>query len=679
MPYPTSRVIVYDRGGNREGDISPEDIQSRVRTEELNGEHSLVLTTKRRLDVGMRLLTVDSTGKWREWVVSEPDEEHANGSSAIGKYHCIWSMQYDLETTDGGVLWASSEEGTNDPISASEALVVALTNSPMWRPGTCDVDSFGGASLYDDSAWSYLSKVVEVWGGEIDANIEVDDQGVVSRTVDLRAHLGESVAKRRFDWGSDLTEIRRTPDPGPYYCRVVPRGGGDATDSDGVSYSDRCGIEGWTKDEVRWKVVSVPEDAPTGLATIDDLWDNGFVLATTDDEATATDFDDLSVGDVVADPVGVSWVQDDDAAILFRTRMPDGTWFYPTKTVTYDLDTKEDEEELYYKALDDLHSHTRPGVTYEANVLQYAEAGLDPMGVALGDDVHVVDLGFDESVPLRLEGRIERIEVDEMSPSTSTELTIGNLGRRLGDAIRDVAINSSPQLSSLVSRMESGGAVVYLANLIEMLNAEANATGGYTYVTAGEGIVVYDIAVDDPLVGYNSSMDVWASRVVQVKGGTIRIADTKETNFSGINDWEWKSVFDSGHVAADMVVSANLVSGTIQSYDGSVYIDLDNANFRFGNLEDRIDDARRYATDYLTYENGRLILGATDSAVRNVFTNTSQVYETDAGVISSYGLNDEGIWELSIDNASIDDMLRFGGFAWIKRQNGNMTLKWLGA
>ena len=31
------------------------------------------------------------------------------------------------------------------------------------------------------------------------------------------------------------------------------------------------------------------------------------------------------------------------------------------------------------------------------------------------------------------------------------------------------------------------------------------------------------------------------------------------------------------------------------------------------------------------------------------------------------------------ENAQITDMLRFGDFAWIARQNGNMTLKWIGA
>ena len=93
-----------------------------------------------------------------------------------------------------------------------------------------------------------------------------------------------------------------------------------------------------------------------------------------------------------------------------------------------------------------------------------------------------------------------------------------------------------------------------------------------------------------------------------------------------------------------------------------------------------IDDARRYATDYIEYDKqtGELILGALDSAVKNVITNTMQTYRTDAGNVAWFGLNDKSIWEMFIQTASIRDRLSFGLFSWIARSNGNMTLKWMG-
>lgn len=135
MGYPTDRVILYDPNGLPLGDLGKDEILSRIRKEELNGEHSLTIVTTRIINSGSRVLTCDGSGKWREYVVTEPDEEHSSGKAAIGTYRCTWSMQSDLTATAGGVLWASATDGTNEPISAQQALSIALTNSPCGGRG----------------------------------------------------------------------------------------------------------------------------------------------------------------------------------------------------------------------------------------------------------------------------------------------------------------------------------------------------------------------------------------------------------------------------------------------------------------------------------------------------------------------------------------------------------------
>lgn len=685
MSYPTDRIILYDRHGSSLGDLAPADVLGRVRYEEINGEHTLSIVTTRRLLVGYRLLTVDGTGKWREWVVDEPDEAHESGRHAIGTYKACWSMQYDLEACPGGVLWASAEEGTHDPITASAALAIALTNSPLWQAGNCDVGTTGGASLYDGQVWDYLAKLVEVWGGEMDARIVVDSTGVVSRYVDWRARLGSTSVTRRFDWGYDVTGIRRTPDPGPYYCRIVPRGGSEGTDADGVSYSNRVGIEEETQG-------------------------------------------------------GVDYIEDSDAALDFRLSDGAGGWIYPTKTVNYALETEGDSEELYLKALADLPNHTHPGVTYEANVLQLARAGMDVQGVELGDTTQCVDRGFGDA-PLRIEGRVMAMETNELNAEDVT-LTMGQLGSSLADEIRTLAEATVQNVTTRVNQIVSGGTIVYLEHLVDKLNAEINALGGYTYQVPGQGTVTYDTAVANPLVATE------ASQVVQIKGGAIRIANSKQASFSGIEDWNWSTLMVAGHVNADLVTAAHMISGYIGNANGNVYIDLDNGVVRLGptaqfgdggtiqdaldsidantsdidnmgadvgaltsdladeiaqraadtsalttqigdvqagftltanQLSMAIDDARRMATDYLTYENGELTLGATDSVVRQVLTNARNSFRNSAGDIAYFGLSPDQVWALFIATAHITDMLRFGDFAWIARNNGNMTIKWMGA
>lgn len=43
-----------------------------------------------------------------------------------------------------------------------------------------------------------------------------------------------------------------------------------------------------------------------------------------------------------------------------------------------------------------------------------------------------------------------------------------------------------------------------------------------------------------------------------------------------------------------------------------------------------------------------------------------------------FGQNEYGIWEMHIANTFVEDMVRYGDYAFIKRKNGNMSLKWLG-
>ena len=271
-------------------------------------------------------------------------------------------------------------------------------------------------------------------------------------------------------------------------------------------------------------------------------------------------------------------MQDDEAAEAFKVPDGKGGWLYPTKAVSY---SEDDPELLLNAARDDLHNHTRPSVTYEANVFQFAEAGMDVKGVALGDDVHIVDKGFNPDAALRIQGRIVKIEVDELSPETTTVLTIGS--------VRNGITSIAGTLSNLVDQQRAIGEKVagldtatYIRGLLDRINAEISATGGYAYLVPGEGIITYDVEVADPLVGTE------ATQVVQIKGGSIRIANSKEADFAGINDWEWKTVFTSGHILSELVTAAQLTSGYIGSPTSGNYWNLDTGELRMASVVDQL-------------------------------------------------------------------------------------------
>ena len=260
---------------------------------------------------------------------------------------------------------------------------------------------------------------------------------------------------------------------------------------------------------------------------------------------------------------GIVWLQDD--AMVPYTRVPDGQggWEYPTAIIKND--TYEKPEDIKAWALAHITEYTKPIVSYEVDVKQYERGGMNPHGVSLGDETLVVDATFG-SGGLRIATRIIKIQGDLLDP-TATKLTMGSKGVTLASQLGSIT-RGIERLSDQVSNgAEYQNTAAYLSALLGRLNGEINALGGYTYITQGEGIRTYDVPVADPTSGLE------ANSVVEIKGGTIRIANSKTSG----GDWDWKTVFTSGHIAAELVTAAQLVAGYIGDPTGTTYWDLDTS------------------------------------------------------------------------------------------------------
>lgn len=486
-----SRIMVFDRLDAYVCDLNPERILDLVSVEEINGEHALTITTTHQLEKTNRIVLNDGMGVWHEYVVAGIVDTHETMQGVVTEYYCVWSIQYDLSGTfvndPYGCGIVPGHASVMHP--ARDGLTIALSTTNRWQVGTVAITSTAAASFFRMSGWEGIQTVVEKWGGEIRTSIEVGTEGVTARKVDLLQHLGASEAVRRFDYGHDVASIKRTVSEDVWPCRIVPLGASQETDEGG--YTRRPTIE--------------------------------------------------SVND------GVMWLEDADAVPL--TRIPDGKggWEYPT--IIVENDTYEQPADLKAWALANITDYTRPKVTYEASVVQLARAGMNPHGVALGDEVVVVDREFGGD-GLRIAARVVKQECNLLDP-TETVLTIGNVTEKLSGQLSDLSRQVSEvatQVSNASSYQSTGE---YLSRLLERLNTEANATGGYTYITQGQGIRAYDTPVSDPLVG------VEASKVVEVKGGTIRIANTRDS----AGQWEWKTVFVSGHVLSELIEAIGSESG----------------------------------------------------------------------------------------------------------------------
>ena len=200
-----TRLIVTKPDGTIVGEVDPTRLVDASATSEVNGEHSLTLTTLDEYAKGDRILWRDARGIWHEHVVNACDASHEGGET-VYEHYCVWSLQYDLAQT-----FVTAMPGTGGtPATARGALEAALGGTERWGVGTVDVLSTGSASMWRVSGWDAIGTLVKVWGGEVDATIEVGLTGVVSRSVDLLAHVGTTDVTRRFDFGHDVSGIQRT-------------------------------------------------------------------------------------------------------------------------------------------------------------------------------------------------------------------------------------------------------------------------------------------------------------------------------------------------------------------------------------------------------------------------------------------------------------------------------------
>lgn len=498
------RFIVYDRLDQFKCEILPDEVMDVVSKEAVNGEHSLTITTTQELDKTDRIVVRDGMGLWHEFVVLGITASHDTAGVTVKEYYCPWSLQYDLSATYIDTNVGLVPGHASVPHSARDALTAALSGTERWTIGTVGVTTMASASFYRMSGWEGIDTVLEVWGGEIAVTIGVGASGVTSRQVSLLPHVGTSAATRRFDYAGDLTSIQRIVSDEVWPCRIVPLGRSTETSAGG--YTRR----------------------PT-ISSVNQ---------------------------------GVPWIQDDEAVPYVRVPNGQGGWEYPTLVVKND--TYSDPAALKAWAIEHVSEYTRPQVCYKAEVAQFVKAGLNAHGVALGDNVVVVDREFD-SAGLRIDARVLEIQQDLLD-STRMKLTIGNMEGSLAQQFGSLARSVTSITSHFENMGEYQSTATYLSELLASINEVANALGGYAYYTEGQGIRTYDRPVTDPLVGAE------ATKVVEIKGGTIRIADSRTSG----GDWDWRTVFVAGHIAAELVTAAQITAGYIGSAESGNYWDLDS-------------------------------------------------------------------------------------------------------
>lgn len=512
------RYMIFDRWGNPLGDL-PYAIKA-IRTRATDGTDTLDITTIGEINKDERIAFKDSMGRWAEYLCQSTQTARAAGMPVTVAY-CTGSIA-ELSRT-------YIEDKRNRNANAKACLAKALEGT-RWAVGTVETGTITGTAnlaFYHCTALDAIQKIADTYGLEVQTEYQPDPTGnqIGRRIIHLVEHRGSTNTTKRFEYGKDLTQIKRDIDSGDVITRLY----------------------GWGK---------------------------GIEQTNEEGEATGGYSRKISFADVNN---GKPYVQDDQALANWGIVGADGTRHHSEAAV--DFPDCEDPKELLNLTKAALKTRTTPVVSYTADVTALGQAGYDPEGTDVGDSVQIIDTSF--TTPLRLEGRILQIEEDLAGSLADTKITLGNIRQSYTQRLAA----QQQALDKLVSNSgawnsAAGGTGPYMKDLIDRINQIMNATGGYTYLKPGQGIYVYDKPEDQNptqcihigggywrIADHKKPNGDWDFRALANGKGIF--ADTVFTgrlsDAAGLNYWD----MDTG----DFSLSARSTIGgkTVQQYaDGAV-------------------------------------------------------------------------------------------------------------
>lgn len=396
-----------------------------------------------------------------------------------------------------------------------QALNVCL-GPTRWTAGTVDqtgtVDK--GLTFYHTSAREALQSILKC-GGELETEITVSGGRVTSRRVGIRSHRGAKGGHRRFTYTKDLASVSRTEH---YGAITACYGYGKGIETDTGGYGRK-----------------------------------------------------LTFGDINN---GKNYVEDASALKLYGR--PDGRGGRAHVFGQYENPNCEDAATLLAETRAYLDSRKEPGVTYEADAVDLVQFGRDWEGVAVGDDVQIVDTAF--SPALRCEGRVTKLVADELGGTV--RVTLGNVT----ETITDMLLAQQQKVSGLSRRSSSWDVAAstppsYLQQVMDGMNEQFNMSGSsYTFTSFEQGTIYASVPMDA-----NGRSTTGKGSAMQLCSQGFRIASGCKADGS----WDWRTFGTGAGFTADLItvgtLSASLIkAGTIKDRFGKNYWNLDASEVHLG-------------------------------------------------------------------------------------------------
>lgn len=474
---------------------------------------------------------------------------------SYGKWHEYIVQEIEESHTDKGIrkkvycessIYETIGDFIEDRRFNNTSALMALTGVlqlTRWKVGRVDNLGTESYSPYRVDAKTAIQTIAKTWKGELQTRIEVSGNKITGRYIDLLNKIGYDTGKR-FSWTKDIQQIKRT---------VV-------------------------RDDVITALYGFGKGEEVG---------EGF--------GRRLDFADINDGKM--------YVENNEAKEQFGRLDENGNKVHIFGKVEFDDETERSV--LKEKTEAELEVISKPLLSYSADVLDLKQFGYEHEGYELGDTVLVIDKEFKPE--LRVLARIIEKETDYLKELNSN-VTLGNFipTSTSEDLKNEGYINNFRDKSGVWDRSNyiSEDGRIFIDDLLDQLNAKANATGGYFYYTEGEGTITTDRPIDE-----NPTM------AVEIKGGSIRIADNKLPD----GTWNWRTALTGKGIVADEIntgiLKAALIQagfneiayGVIMTQDGlynvseqGYYTHLGSGNLRFFSDDDELNGMLS-----LSYSGGR--------------------------------------------------------------------------
>ncbi len=419
------RFLLFDK--DEQYIDSLQDVSYARHWEEINGEDTLTIKTRdAEVRKNFRILYQTQAGYFKEFIVKE-----------IAEIHGYYGLEKELycESSFYETLGDFIDDKRPQDVTATAAMIIALEPT-RWQVGTVHDLGLRSTNFYRMSCKECMQRIAEVWGGEIQARVEVSGNQITGRYVDLLGQRGGDHGKR-FTYTKNLTGVTRTVLRDEVITALYGYGKGEFIEETG----------GWGR---------------------------------------RIDFKELNDG--------LAYVANEEAREIWGRNSPDGKVHVFGKV---EFDECEDPAELLVLTTAKLAELSEPRVAYECQVLDLGTVDLgDHVRVIdrefepeLRVNARVVQIDRDLLEPERSEIVFGNYRPGITDALNEQQAYMSGFRDRAGVWDRSGAFNADGTLDA-----------DFLNDLVAELNRRMNSQGGYVYVSDdGTGIITYDKPIDqDP-------------------------------------------------------------------------------------------------------------------------------------------------------------------------------------